>query len=169
MSGATELDKDRRYLRPVHATIISEDPDGVHLALYEWLPMFDAWATGPGICGQSMKQGPLPEGTVVTCRSCLKWQPVYEQMLAEQNARAQGETEARKAQDLAGDTPENGAWFKVWLESGTWWWTTSKMSTEQREYAADRVAAYSRYLAQCDSDLGRGEPAGLRWWREDSR
>lgn len=81
MSETTELDKTRRYLRPVRATIISEDPDGVHLAVYEWLPMFEEWATGPGICGESMRQGALPEGAVVTCAACLKWQPKYERML----------------------------------------------------------------------------------------
>jgi hypothetical protein len=79
---ATELDKTRRYLRPVRATCISEDPDGVHLAVYEWLPMFDEWATGPGLCGESMRQGPLPEGTAVTCARCLEWQRRYERMLA---------------------------------------------------------------------------------------
>ncbi|GAA3807705.1 hypothetical protein ACFQ0G_53865 [Streptomyces chiangmaiensis] len=82
MSESTELDKTRRYLRPVQATIISDDPNGVHLAVYEWLPMFDAWATGPGICGESMKQGTLPDGTAVTCARCLEWQPKYERMLA---------------------------------------------------------------------------------------
>ena len=66
------------------------------------------------------------------------------------------------------DTPENGAWHTVWLE-GKWRWVTSRMTTPQREYAADRVAAYDRYLAHCDSDLGRGELEGLRWWREVGR
>ncbi len=78
----TELAKDRRYLRPVRATIISDDPEGVHLAVYSWLPMFDAWATGPGLCGESMQQGPLPDGTVVTCLRCVEWRPRYERMLA---------------------------------------------------------------------------------------
>jgi hypothetical protein len=81
-TDATELDKTRRYLRPVRATIISDDPDGVHLAVYSWLEMFDAWVTGPGICGESMQQGPLPEGTVVTCPRCEEWRPKYERMLA---------------------------------------------------------------------------------------
>jgi hypothetical protein len=76
---ATELDKARRCLRPVRPY---EPGGGVHLATYEWLPMFDAWATGPGICGESMRQGPLPEGTVVTCPACLEWKPKYERMLA---------------------------------------------------------------------------------------
>jgi hypothetical protein len=78
----TELDKTRRYLRPVAATIISDDPDGVHLAVYSWLEMFGEWATGPGICGESMRQGPLPEGTPVTCPRCLEWRPKYERYLA---------------------------------------------------------------------------------------
>jgi hypothetical protein len=82
VSEATELDKARRYLRPVRATIISDDPAGVHLAVYSWLEMFDAWVTGPGICGESMQQGPLPEGTAVTCASCLEYQPKYERYLA---------------------------------------------------------------------------------------
>lgn len=70
--------------------------------------------------------------------------------------------------EQAADTPENGAWFTVWLE-GKWSWITQKMTTEQREYAADCVAAYNRYLAECDNDLERGEPDGLRWWREAGR
>lgn len=82
MSETTELDKTRRYLRPVQATIISDDPDGVHLAVYSWLEMFEAWVTGPGICGESMQQGALPEGAVVTCASCLAYQPKYERYLA---------------------------------------------------------------------------------------
>lgn len=79
---ATELDKSRRYLRPVRATLISDDPDGVHLAVYEWVPTFGEWVTGPGLCGESMMQGPLLAGSVVTCSSCLAWQPKYERMLA---------------------------------------------------------------------------------------
>jgi hypothetical protein len=81
VSDTTELDKTRRYLRPVRATCISDDPSGVHLAVYSWLEMFDAWATGPGLCGESMMQGPLPEGTEVTCPSCLAYQPKYETAL----------------------------------------------------------------------------------------
>lgn len=72
------LDRERRYLRPVAAY----DSDTVHLSLYQWLPMFEAWATGPGLCGESMRQGPLPEGTAVTCPRCLEWRPKYERMLA---------------------------------------------------------------------------------------
>lgn len=78
----TELDKTRRYLRPVRATMISNDPDGVHLAVYSWLEPFEAWATGPGLCGESMMQGPLPEDTAVTCARCEEYRPKYERMLA---------------------------------------------------------------------------------------
>jgi hypothetical protein len=85
VNGTTEadLDKTRRYLRPVRATIISDDPYGVHLAVYSWLELgFDAWVTGPGICGESTMQGPLPEGTAVTCAGCLERQADYERYLA---------------------------------------------------------------------------------------
>lgn len=76
------LNRARRYLRPVQADILSDNPGNVHLAVYSWLEMFDAWATGPGICGESMQQGPLPEGTAVTCQACEAWRPKYERMLA---------------------------------------------------------------------------------------
>lgn len=79
---ATDLDRSRRYLRPVAAMPISDDPNGVHLAVYEWMSRVEAWVTGPGLCGESMKQGPLPEGTTVTCPRCLEWRPQYERMLA---------------------------------------------------------------------------------------
>lgn len=72
------LDRERRYLRRV----AEYDSSEVHLAVYRWLPSFEAWVTGPGLCGRSMRQGPLPEGTVVTCASCLQWRPKYERWLA---------------------------------------------------------------------------------------
>lgn len=75
------LDRSRRYLRPVAATPISDDPDGVHLAVYEWMPRVEAWVTGPGLCGESMRQGPLPDGAVVSCARCLEWQSRYERYL----------------------------------------------------------------------------------------
>jgi hypothetical protein len=165
---ATELDKSRRYLMPVARLELPDEPDLVHLALYEWLPQFEAWVTGLGVCGRSTRQGALPPGTEVTCSSCLRWQPVYEQILAQQALAAEETERKRRAEAAAGDTVENGAWFTVWLE-GKWRWVTSKMTTEQREYAADCVAAYSRYLATVDGDLEREEPEGLRWWREASR
>lgn len=88
MSETAELDRSCRYLRPVRATVISDDPGGVHLSVYQWLPMFEAWATGPGLCGESMQQGPLPDGTEVTCRSCLLYEPIYQAALDRQASRS---------------------------------------------------------------------------------
>ena len=79
---ATELDTSRRYLRPVRVTTLSGEPAGVHLSVYEWLPKFEAWATGMALCGESADQGALPEGTEVTCAGCLAYQPKYERYLA---------------------------------------------------------------------------------------
>jgi hypothetical protein len=72
------LDRTRRYLRPV----ADYDTDETHLSVYGWLPAFEAWATGMSLCGGSMRQGPLPEGTEVTCQGCLGYQPKYERYLA---------------------------------------------------------------------------------------
>jgi hypothetical protein len=79
---ATELDKSRRYLRPVAPLDLPGVPQETHWSVYEWLPMFQAWATGMSLCGQSMRQGPLPAGTPVTCSRCEEWRPRYERMLA---------------------------------------------------------------------------------------
>lgn len=75
---AAELNKERRYLRPV----TGYGADVVHLSVYRWLPMFDAWVTGMSLCGKSMRQGPLAEGTEVTCTPCEGYRPTYERMLA---------------------------------------------------------------------------------------
>jgi hypothetical protein len=75
---ATKLDKSRRYLRPVAGYGTHE----AHLSVYAWLPAFEAWATGMSLCGGSMRQGPLPEGTAVTCEPCEGYRPTYERMLA---------------------------------------------------------------------------------------
>ncbi|WP_405514965.1 hypothetical protein [Streptomyces canus] len=72
------LDRSRRYLRPVARLQLPDEPDLVHLAVYEWLPQFEAWATGPAICGRSTTQGPLPEGTLVNCNQCAARRPEYE-------------------------------------------------------------------------------------------
>ena len=78
------LDRSRRYLRPVASLDLPgvPDPAETHWSVYEWLPAFEAWATGMSLCGSSMRQGPLPEGTVVTCPQCEEWRPKYERMLA---------------------------------------------------------------------------------------
>lgn len=76
------LDRTRRYLRPVRCLTVSGDPDGVHLSVYEWLPKFEAWATGLALCGASAEQGALPEGAEVTCSDCESYRPRYERYLA---------------------------------------------------------------------------------------
>jgi hypothetical protein len=78
----TELDKSRRYLRPVAPPDLPGVPQETHWSVYEWLPMFEAWATGMSLCGQSMRQGPLAAGTAVSCPECERWRPKYERMLA---------------------------------------------------------------------------------------
>ncbi|MEU1908453.1 hypothetical protein [Streptomyces hygroscopicus] len=70
---------------------------------------------------------------------------------------------------LAGDKPSpgDGAWHTVWLE-GKWRWITSRMTTPEREHAADAVARHNAVLAAADNDLEREEPGDLRWWRDDA-
>jgi len=168
VSETTELDPKRRYLVPVARLQLPGEPDLVHLSLYEWLPRWEEWATGLALCGASAEQGALPDGTAVTCPDCQRYRPKYQATLDAQHRAADARIQSRQERDAAEDTPENGAWFTVWLE-GNWPWISKKMTTPQREYAADRVAAYSRYLATCDGDLEREEPEGLRWWREAGR
>lgn len=81
-TDATRLDKSRRYLVPVARLDLPSEPDLVHLSVYKWLPQFEAWATGLGLCGRSTRQGALSGGTTVTCSDCLAYQPEYERMLA---------------------------------------------------------------------------------------
>lgn len=61
--------------------------------------------------------------------------------------------------------PGDDAWGTVWLH-GNWRYLTSKMTTPEREHAADAVARWSAALHADDPDLEEGEPEGLRWWRE---
>ncbi|MEU6925527.1 hypothetical protein [Streptomyces sp. NPDC046631] len=60
---------------------LPDQPDLIHLSVYQWMPGFQAWATGMAICGLSTQQGPLPKATV-TCPECLAYRPRYERMLA---------------------------------------------------------------------------------------
>lgn len=150
------LDRSRRYLVPVARLQLPDQPDLVHLARYEWLPRFEEWATwSTALCGHSTEQGALPDDTVVTCQDCLGYKASYE---------AAFERPAAK-QAVPVDDPGDGAWHTVWLEGG-WRWITSRMTTPQREHAADAAARYNRYLAEYDGDPDRSEPEGLRWWRE---
>jgi hypothetical protein len=75
------LDRSHRYLRPVARLDLPGHSDDTHWSVYEWLPQFEAWATGPAICGYSTSQGSLPEGTAVTCEQCEERRPDYERYL----------------------------------------------------------------------------------------
>jgi hypothetical protein len=163
-----DLDIRRRYLVPAGLLRIGGEPDSVHLALYTWHERMDGWLVGQAICGQSVEGTPRFGSTVGACPGCAEYLPVYETALGQEVAALHGRTRERAARAQAGDTPENGAWGAVWLE-GNWRWVTSRMTTAQREYAADRVAAYSAFLASVDGEPDRAEPEGLRWWRDDSR
>lgn len=77
----TETAEERRYLVPVARLNLPSEPDVIHLSVYQWLPAFQAWATGMSICGASTQQGPLPKATV-TCPECLAFRGRYERMLA---------------------------------------------------------------------------------------
>lgn len=83
-----------------------------------------------------------------------------------QNLYAQLTSRTRqwKAAEAASET-NDAAWGSVWLH-GKWSWLTKNMTTSEREYAADCVARWSARLAVIDGDPDRGEPDGLRWWRE---
>jgi DNA-binding XRE family transcriptional regulator len=88
---ATQLDRKRRYLRAVARLHLPGEPDLVHLSLYEWSDRSGLWLTGMALCGRSAEQGPLPEGTEVTCPNCEVYRPTYEAALArESTARASG-------------------------------------------------------------------------------
>lgn len=168
MTDLTALDPGRRYLVPVARLRLPDEPDVVHLSVYEWFPRWNAWATSLALCGYSTEQGPLNEGTEVTCPDCQAYQPKYQAVLDTQTTAAESMEDRTRRRAAAGDTTQNGAWHTVWL-GGSWSWLTRQMTTPQREYAADCVAAYSRHLAAVDGDLGRPEPVGLRWWREAGR
>ncbi|MFC7794600.1 hypothetical protein [Streptomyces cinereoruber] len=68
-------------------------------------------------------------------------------------------------QVMAGVTmPGDEAWGTVWLH-GNWHYLTSQMTQPEREHAADAVVRWSDGLARIDGEE-RGEPEGLRWWRD---
>lgn len=79
--GAAELDRSRRYLVPVARLPLPDQPNLVHLSVYEWLPQFQEWATGLALCGYSTTQGALPDGIEITCPECLAYKPSYETAL----------------------------------------------------------------------------------------
>ena len=77
----TDEDRKRRYLVPVARLNLPDQPDLIHWSVYQWMPAFQAWATGMAICGLSTQQGALPKATV-TCPECEAYRPRYERMLA---------------------------------------------------------------------------------------
>ena len=166
--GGNPLDVRRRYLIAVGSLFPRAEPQEVHLALYSFHERIDDWLVGQALCGISVASVPLGGGAVSECPGCAEYLPTYEQALGQELAALHGRARDRTARAHAGDTVENGAWHTVWLET-RWEWVTSKMTTPQREYAADRVAAYGEYLAALDGEEGRGEPDGLRWWRSAGR
>lgn len=82
MTDPSTLDTSRRYLVPVARLQLPDHPDLIHLSVYQWLEGFNAWATGPALCGYSTAQGALPVDTVVTCAGCLEYKPDYDRYVA---------------------------------------------------------------------------------------
>ncbi len=66
---------------------------------------------------------------------------------------------------MADPSDLDSAMHSVWLH-GSWRFLTRKMTTEQREAAADAVQRYSAWLERQDPELS-GKELDLRWWREE--
>ncbi|WP_327335073.1 hypothetical protein [Streptomyces anulatus] len=77
----TGEDRTRRYLVPVARLNSPDQPDVIHLSVYQWLPEFQGWGTRAAICGSPAQPGPLLKATV-TCQGCLAYRARYERMLA---------------------------------------------------------------------------------------
>ncbi|WP_329474300.1 hypothetical protein OIE75_41030 (plasmid) [Streptomyces sp. NBC_01723] len=112
------LDPSRRYLRPVAPLPLPGVEDVTHWSVYQWLPMFEAWATGMSLCGASMRQGPLPEGTTVTCEGCEAYRPEYERMLAPGYRPEDDDLEAlrKRAETAEGQVRQAQALAAKWHE-----------------------------------------------------
>jgi hypothetical protein len=98
----------QRQIVPVACRTRSGDPDGIHLALLEWIPRADVWATGPAFCGQSAEQGALPDDTPITCTdhngSCESYRDSYQRVLDGRPTAQQEETDRlRTACDRLGN------------------------------------------------------------------
>lgn len=79
------------------------------------------------------------------------------QLQVSAEARAGHTAEGRPA-------PIDGAMHSVWLHAN-WRFLTMKMTTEEREAAADAVQRYNDWLNRHDDDLAT-QPLNLRWWRD---
>lgn len=92
----TAADRRRRIV-PVACRTLQGDPDGIHLAVEEWIPRADAWVTGPALCGRSAEQGALPADTPVTCTdhdgSCESYRDSYQRALDGRPTAQQEETD----------------------------------------------------------------------------
>jgi hypothetical protein len=75
----------QRRIVPVACRTIEGEPDGIHLAVEQWVPRIEEWVTGWALCGQSAEQGALPADTVVTCAghegSCESYRDSYERAI----------------------------------------------------------------------------------------
>ncbi|MFH8813052.1 hypothetical protein ACH4GZ_38635 [Streptomyces hygroscopicus] len=81
-----DLDRSRRYLKPVPRLALLGEPNETHLALYGWEDRLGEWVTSsPAICGRSAEQGDLPMDAEVTCPACIRRRPQYESVLAREN------------------------------------------------------------------------------------
>lgn len=100
-------------------------------------------------------------------RESDEWAQTCKRLLAHRDSMAAEVRQLRARRSGVPVSPEDDAWGSVWLH-GKWSWLTKNMTTVQREYAADCVARWNARLAKIDGDEERGEPEGLRWWREAS-
>jgi hypothetical protein len=78
----TARDTAHRYLVTVGPELLAGEPDDIHLAVLTWNDRLEAWIHGPAVCGRSVPQGELPEGTKATCADCLGRKAAYERILA---------------------------------------------------------------------------------------
>ncbi|MEU2426866.1 hypothetical protein ABZ619_38640 [Streptomyces sp. NPDC007851] len=98
-----------RRIVPVACRTRQGDPDGVHLAVEEWIPRVEMWVTSPALCGQSAEQGALPADTMVTCTdgdgSCESYHDSYQRALDGRPTAQQEETDRLRAEceRLGGD------------------------------------------------------------------
>lgn len=60
--------------------------------------------------------------------------------------------------------PLDYAMHTVWLDSGKWRWTTSRMTTEAREAAVAAVLRYDRAMKRNDPDEELLDRSDLVWW-----
>lgn len=83
MAATTDLDRTRRYLRPVPRRQQPGQPDDTHLTLYGWEERVGEWvAWGTALCGRSVEEGDLLMDAPVTCAQCLARCPQHEAVLA---------------------------------------------------------------------------------------